>query len=131
MWDGERSGHREAGGVVAALRVAGDIDRMRMSRDIRHHTSRIELMGWQRRGSRLYFYQSRWSEGRSHNEYVGRGPVAELVADEIQNRRSEQGHASQEFFAIRESLLPVDELMRQLDQGAARLIEAELRSLGF
>ena len=88
-------------------------------------------MGWQRRGSRLYFYQSRWSEGRSHNEYVGRGPVAELVADEVENRRSEQGRVRQELRAIRESLRHVDELMRQLDQGAARLIEAELRSLGF
>jgi hypothetical protein len=88
-------------------------------------------MGWERRGSGLYFYQSRWSQGRSHNEYVGRGPTAELVADEIENRRSEQGRVRQELSAIRESLRPVDELMRQLERGAARLIEAELRSLGF
>jgi hypothetical protein len=104
---------------------------MRMSRDIWHHTSRIELMGWQRPGSRSYFYQSRWSQGRSHNEYVGRSPVAELVAVELEKRRSDQGHARQELLAIRESFRPVDELMRQLDQGAARLIEAEPRSLGF
>jgi hypothetical protein len=88
-------------------------------------------MGWQRRGSRLYFYQSRWSQGRSHNEYVGRGPIAELVADEIENRRSEQGRVRQELSAMRETLLPVDQLMRQLERGAARLIEAELWSLGF
>jgi hypothetical protein len=88
-------------------------------------------MGWERRRSRLYFYQSRWSQGRSHNEYVGRGPVAELVADEIENRRSEQGRDRQELRAIRESLRAVDGLMRQLEQETVRLIEAELRSLGY
>jgi hypothetical protein len=88
-------------------------------------------MGWQRRGSRLYFYHSRWSQGRSYNDYVGRGPVAELVADEMVNRRSEQVRARQELFAIRESLQPVDDLMRQLEQEIVRLIEAELRSLGY
>ena len=88
-------------------------------------------MGWQRRGSRLYFYQSRWSQGRSHNEYVGHGPLAELLADQIADRRSEQHRDRQELRAIRESVQPVDELMRQLERGTARLIEAELRSLGF
>jgi hypothetical protein len=88
-------------------------------------------MGWQRRGAKTYFYRSEWSEGRARNLYVGHGPAAELLADEIENRRFEQGRVRQELRAIRESFRPVDELMRQLDQGAARLIEAELRSLGF
>ncbi len=88
-------------------------------------------MGWQRRGSRLYFYHSRWSQGRSHNEYVGHGPLAELLADQIADRRSEQHRDRQELRAIRESLRPVDELMRQLEQETVRLIEAELRSQGY
>ena len=88
-------------------------------------------MGWQRRGSKNYFYRSEWSEGRARNKYVGRGPVAELLADEIENRQSEQRSARQELRAIRESLLPADELMRQLERGTERLIEAEMRSLGF
>lgn len=88
-------------------------------------------MGWQRRGSKNYFYRSEWSEGRARNKYVDRGPLAELLADEIENRRSEQGSARQELRAIRESLRPVDELMRQLEQETVRLIEAELRSRGY
>jgi len=88
-------------------------------------------VGWQRRGSRSYFYQPVWSEGRARNLYGGRGALAELLADQIENRRSEQGLVRQELRAIRESLLPVDELMRELERETERLIEAEVRSLGF
>ena len=88
-------------------------------------------MGWQRRGSQTYFYRPEWSEGQPRNKYVGRGPAAELLADEIENRRSEQRRARHELRATRDTLRPVDELMRQLERGTARLIEAELRSLGF
>jgi hypothetical protein len=88
-------------------------------------------MGWQHRGSRLYFYQSRWSQGRSHNEYAGHGPLAELLADQIADRRSEQHRDPQELRGIRESLLPVDDLMREVEGVTSRLIEAELRSQGY
>lgn len=88
-------------------------------------------MGWQRRGSKVYFYRPEWSEGQPRNKYVGRGPLAELLAAETENRRSEQRRARQELRATRDTLRPVDELMRQLERGTARLIEAELRSLGF
>jgi hypothetical protein len=88
-------------------------------------------MGWQRRGSKVYFYRPEWSDGQPRNTYVGRGPLAELLADEIENRRSEQRRARQELRATREALRPVDELIRQLEQGSERLIEAELRSMGF
>ena len=88
-------------------------------------------MGWERRGSKTYFYRSEWSEGRARNKYVGRGPLVELLADEIENQRSKQCRERQELRAIGESLRPVDELMRQLDRGAARLVEAEVWSLGF
>jgi len=88
-------------------------------------------VGWQRRGSQSYFYRPEWSDGQPRNKYVGRGPLADLLADEIANRRSEQRRARQELRATRESLRPVDELMRQLERGTERLLEAELRSLGF
>ena len=88
-------------------------------------------MGWQRRGSKIYFYRPEWSEGRPRNKYVGRGPLAELLAAETENRRSEQRRARQELRATRDTLRLVDELMRQLERGTARLFEAELRSLGF
>jgi len=88
-------------------------------------------MGWQRRGSKVYFYRPEWSEGQPRNKYVGRGPLAELLADETENRRSKQRRARQELRAIRESLRPIDELMRELERGTAQLIEAELSSLGF
>jgi len=88
-------------------------------------------MGWQRRGSQVYFYRSQWSGGRSRNEYIGRGPFAELLANETEKRRSEQCRDRQELRAIRESLKPLDELVQRLEREAVRLIEAELRARGF
>jgi len=88
-------------------------------------------MGWQRRGLQSYFYRPEWSGGRPRNKYVGRGPLADLLAAETENRRSEQRRARQELRATRDTLQPVDELMQKLERGTARLIEAELRSFGF
>jgi hypothetical protein len=88
-------------------------------------------MGWQRRGSRTYYYLPKWSEGRARNEYVGRGPLAEMLADEAKNRRSEQRRARQEVRSIQENLQPLDELLRRLEQETVRLAEAELRSRGY
>jgi hypothetical protein len=88
-------------------------------------------MGWQRRGSRTYYYWPKWSDGRVRNEYVGRGPLAEMLADEIEDRRSEQRRTRQELDAIRESLRPLDELVQRLERETVRLIEAQLRSRGF
>jgi hypothetical protein len=88
-------------------------------------------MGWQRRGSRTYYYWPKWSEGRARNEYVGRGPLAELLAEETENRRSEQRRARQELDSIRERLRPLDELLQRLERVTFRLIEAELRSRGY
>ena len=88
-------------------------------------------MGWQRRGTKVYFYQAKWSEGRARNKYVGRGPLADLLAEEIENRQSEQRSSRQELRSTRAELRLVDELMQQLDRETTRLIEAELRSFGY
>jgi len=69
-------------------------------------------MGWQCRGLQSYFYRPEWSGGRPRNKYVGRGPLADLLAGEIENRRSEQRRARQELRATRDTLRPLDELMR-------------------
>jgi len=88
-------------------------------------------MGWQRRGSKVYFYRPEWSAGQPRNRYVGRGPLAELLADDIKNRRSEQCRARQELRATRDTLRPLDELIQRLERETVRLIEAQLRSCGY
>ena len=88
-------------------------------------------MGWQRRGSHTFYYRSRWSEGRYHSEYIGRGPLAEYVANETESRRAEQVRVQQELRALDNSLGPLDALVRRLERVTLTLIEGELLSLGY
>jgi hypothetical protein len=88
-------------------------------------------MGWQRRGSGRYYYSSEWRDGRPRNVYIGSGPVAELLSDVTENRRSEQRRARQEIRAVQQKLRPLDETLRRLERDTALLMEAQLRSLGF
>jgi hypothetical protein len=88
-------------------------------------------MGWQRRGGRCYYYVTTWVDGRLVNQYVGRGPLAQLFAAEAEERHAERERVHQELRATQGSLQPLDELMHLLDRGTGRLLEADLRSRGL
>lgn len=88
-------------------------------------------MGWQRRGQSSYYYEAMWKDGRAANQYVGRGPLAQLFAAEAEERHAERERVHQEVRATQGSLQPLDELMHLLDRGTSRLLEADLRSRGF
>jgi hypothetical protein len=47
-------------------------------------------MAWHTRGSRRYYYRSRWQNGRSVRLYVGTGPFAEAAAAMDAQRRVER-----------------------------------------
>jgi hypothetical protein len=50
-------------------------------------------MAWERRGSNLYYYQSKRVDGRVRKKYVGAGEVAEAVAhadETIRRRRADR-----------------------------------------
>lgn len=47
-------------------------------------------MGWEERNGRRYFYTKRWVNGTCQSEYVGTGPLADLLALEAQRAALER-----------------------------------------
>jgi hypothetical protein len=84
-------------------------------------------MSWQRRGERRYFYHSKREGKRIRNRYFGRGPAAELLAEQASATR----RAREEVAKLAGELEPPDGLLAALEDGADRLLEATLLSLGY
>ncbi|MHC4093345.1 MAG: hypothetical protein ACYSVY_24255 [Planctomycetota bacterium] len=77
-------------------------------------------MGWETRRNGRYFYRKRRYGRRVVSEYVGTGPIAEIVADlaeadreEARHRREEERRAIQQAEAADAELVQLCELLRQ------------------
>ena len=46
-------------------------------------------MGWEERGSRLYYYRKEWVNGTCQTQYIGAGELAEAIAvlDELERQQ--------------------------------------------
>jgi hypothetical protein len=87
---------------------------------------------WERRergGS--YYTRSRRVDGRVIREYVGKGPLAELVARADAMRRLRREEQARAWKAERESLEDLDRSVEELDEAAAVLARAALLAAGF
>jgi hypothetical protein len=88
------------------------------------------LMPWIRRRNRSYYYRS-IRNGRAILQYVGRGPVAELVAAHDELRRTERQAEREAVDSVRRDLAPLEAVMDELGRGCDEHIEASLRSVGY
>jgi hypothetical protein len=88
-------------------------------------------MGWEARGSRLYYFRYRKVDGRVTRQYLGAGAVAELAAAADSLRRADRRAASEarraEDARWREALAPLMELSRAVDV----VVRAALLAGGF
>jgi len=88
-------------------------------------------MGWQGRDNRRYFYLARRRNGRQENVYFGRGPLAELAAAKVEERKSRRDQVRNEIRTMRDELRTLDSLIATVDQVVARLLEAKLMAQGY
>jgi len=81
-------------------------------------------MGWESRGSGMYYYRKRRIGGRVVSEYVGGGVVGELAALQDERERLERAERRQAERRVHEEMWMLDrqadevaELIRALAQG--------------
>ncbi|CAA9461118.1 MAG: hypothetical protein AVDCRST_MAG28-3290 [uncultured Rubrobacteraceae bacterium] len=89
-------------------------------------------MSWeQREGGGRYYTRSHREGGRIVREYVGTGPIAELVAlqDEAERKRREE--EARVWREEREDLDALDAQARELDDLAELLAHAALLAAGY
>ena len=88
-------------------------------------------MAWERRGDRLYYYQTEREDGRVRKRYVGTGETAELIAHAdatMQRTRAERRERERaELQEARDLASSVDEL----HEAAEILAVAELVAAGY
>jgi hypothetical protein len=88
-------------------------------------------MGWERRerGS-SYYTRSKWKGGRVVRQYIGTGPLAEIVARDDELKRLRKQEAAAYWKEERERLEQSAGFLRELEEAAEVLTRAELLASG-
>jgi hypothetical protein len=89
-------------------------------------------MGWEKRGrGGLYYTRSRKVDGRVVREYVGTGPLAEIVALDDELKRLQKEEMAAYWREERERLRRSAEFLSELEEAAEVLTRAELLASGY
>lgn len=88
-------------------------------------------MGWEKRGSRKYYYDSVWEDGRVVKKYVGRGDKAKAAAGRVAARQSERAREIAEVEQWTEKLRELDLAISTLCGLAKLHMEAHLLANGY
>ena len=88
-------------------------------------------MAWERRGGKLYYYQSEREDGRVRKRYIGAGEVAELVAHaDAALRLAREQRAAREGAEL-ERLEALCAPVLELSEAASVLARAQLVASGY
>jgi hypothetical protein len=88
-------------------------------------------MAWERRGSNLYYYQSKRIDGRVRKKYVGTGPLAEAVAHADETIRRSGAAQSERARVELEDARTLASAGEELCEAADILAVAELVASGY
>ena len=88
-------------------------------------------MAWEKRGDGLYYYQSERVDGRVQKRYVGRGYLAETVAQADETRRAVREQRRREARGHVEWAREVSKTGKDLDAVAEILATAEMVAAGY
>ena len=89
-------------------------------------------MAWEtRNGGGRYYTRSRRVNGRVVREYIGTGPLAELIAAQDVERRAERVKRRQAWNARKDDFERVSGLVDRCTEGVSALTTAVLVNAGF
>lgn len=86
-------------------------------------------MAWETRGGRKYFYTGRRVNGRVVKEYHGSGPISELTAQAVEQRKVARRKVRARIKAERESLKAIETIMEQQNVVIDAVIGLQTRRL--
>lgn len=87
-------------------------------------------MGWETRGNNQYYYRKRRQNGRVLSDYVGAGPLVELLATFDEHERQEREAAHRRRQRTREADLMLDKELLQIGRLVRDLQAAALLANG-
>ena len=88
-------------------------------------------MGWERRGNRQYYYTARRVSGRVVKQYLGAGPVAELVAAHDAQERAERLATAQGRRGERARLTDLEQTVQAPHDAIESLLRTHLVLAGY
>jgi hypothetical protein len=88
-------------------------------------------MAWERRGSNLYYYQSKRVDGRVRNKYVGAGELAQTIAHADETIRQSRAAQSERARVELEEARTIASAGEELCEAADILAVAQLVAAGY
>ena len=88
-------------------------------------------MAWERRGSNLYYYQSKRVDGRVRKKYVGAGELAQTIAHADETIRQSRAAKSERARVELEEARTIASAGEELCEAADILAVAQLVAAGY
>ena len=88
-------------------------------------------MAWERRGGKLYYYQSEREDGRVRKRYIGAGEVAKMIAHADETIRRSRAERRERARAELEEARSLALAGAELHQAAEILARAEMVAAGY
>lgn len=88
-------------------------------------------MGWEQRNGRSYYYHKSRMGGRVRSEYMGAGLLAQLCAEEDDDKRQERNAQRAADRATRQAEAGIDRQLANAESALAAMTHATLLAAGF
>ena len=88
-------------------------------------------MGWEKRGNKSYYYRKRREGGRVRSEYVGRGDVAQISVELIQNDQRDRKTGREALRYAQQAEKAIDRQLATAEAAIYAITDAKLSSEGY
>lgn len=88
-------------------------------------------MGWEQRGNKSYYYRKRREGGRVRSEYVGRGAVAQISVEIIQDAQLNRKTEREALRCARQADAKIDRQLATAEAVISALTNAQLSADGY
>ena len=88
-------------------------------------------MAWENRKNGRFYYAATRQDGRVVKKYMGRGPVAELAALQIEAARAKRDAEADALRAEEQRLSRPEQLLEALDRDCTLMMAASLMAAGY